>query len=150
TFYNLPPRIVASFGLPSGQPVPGHVRARQDVTLWQEQSLSLIFQIARGQFIASWSLSEHHFYDPLGRVLYQGDGTRRSATAVAATVITTVAGTGVPGYSGDGGQATQARLNGPATVITAADGSIYIADTSNHCIRRVTPDGLITRIAGLC
>lgn len=40
-FYNLPPSLGASFGIPSGQPVPGNVRARQDITLWQEQVIRL-------------------------------------------------------------------------------------------------------------
>ena len=63
-------------------------------------------------------------------------------------MIRTIAGTGVSGYSGDGGPATAAKLNLPSDVAVGADGSFYIADTMNSRVRRVTPDGIITTIAG--
>jgi DNA-binding beta-propeller fold protein YncE len=73
-------------------------------------------------------------------------------SAVAAldksSVIATVAGTGTPGLSGDGGLATQAQLDRPRDADVGPDGSIYIADTFNHVIRRVAPDGTITTFAG--
>lgn len=62
--------------------------------------------------------------------------------------ITTVAGTGVCGFSGDGGSATQAQLKGPAGLATDGMGNLYIADLGNHVIRKVTPFGTITTIAG--
>ena len=65
-------------------------------------------------------------------------------------IITTVAGTGEAGYSGDGGPATGAKLQGPTDVAVDADGALYVADRSNSCIRRVAPDGTIDTIAGQC
>lgn len=65
-------------------------------------------------------------------------------------VITTVAGNGQPGYSGDGGPALQAMLNGPTDVDVAMDGTIYIADRANSCVRAVAPDGTISTVAGQC
>ena len=65
-------------------------------------------------------------------------------------IITTIAGTGIKGYSGDGGLATEAMLNGPRDVKVSLDGTIYIADTENHCIRKVDPIGIITTFAGRC
>jgi len=62
--------------------------------------------------------------------------------------ITTVAGTGAPGFSGDGGPATQAELRHPFSVSVAADGTLYIADTDSHRIRRVGTDGIITTAVG--
>src|SRR5436305_894902 len=62
--------------------------------------------------------------------------------------ITTVAGTGVHGFAGDGGAATGALLNTPTAVIVDAAGNIYIADTSNHRIRKVGTDGNISTFAG--
>jgi RHS repeat-associated protein len=62
--------------------------------------------------------------------------------------MTTVAGRGFFGYSGDGGPANQAALNGPIGVAVGPDGSLYIADTGNHRIRRVGPNGIITTVAG--
>jgi RHS repeat-associated protein len=63
-------------------------------------------------------------------------------------IISTVAGSGVNGFSGDGGPATQARLRFPKSVAVASDGTLYIADSGNNRIRRVSPDGIITTIAG--
>ena len=54
------------------------------------------------------------------------------------------------GYSGDGGPATEAMLNTPSDVAVAGDGTIYIADTDNSCIRVVKPDGIIETFAGIC
>lgn len=62
--------------------------------------------------------------------------------------ITTVAGTGDPGDSGDRGLATQAMLNSPAAVSADAAGNLYIADTGNHRVRKVTPGGVILPVAG--
>jgi TIR domain/SMP-30/Gluconolactonase/LRE-like region len=64
--------------------------------------------------------------------------------------ITTVAGTGVAGFSGDGGPATEARLSWPSGIAVALDpdGTLHIADTNNNRIRRVDTDGTITTVAG--
>ena len=62
--------------------------------------------------------------------------------------ITTVAGNGKPGYTGDGGQATQASLNFPSNVDFDAAGNMYIADTRNGVIRIVAPNGIINTFAG--
>ena len=62
--------------------------------------------------------------------------------------ITTVAGTGTAAFSGDGSPATAARLSSPAGVAPTADGGFLIADTNNHRIRRVSPAGTITTVAG--
>jgi outer membrane protein assembly factor BamB len=63
--------------------------------------------------------------------------------------IRTVAGTGKPGSSGDGGPARQATLNGPKHLCVDADGNILIADAENHLIRKYLPaDGKMIRIAG--
>ena len=63
-------------------------------------------------------------------------------------IITTVAGTGTWGYSGDGMPATQAQLYKPYGVAVGPDGSLYIADTGNNRIRRVGPDEVISTVAG--
>ncbi|MFI5096581.1 MAG: NHL repeat-containing protein [Candidatus Acidiferrales bacterium] len=62
--------------------------------------------------------------------------------------IYTVAGTGVSGYTGDGGPAQSAELNSPYGVSIDALGNIYIADTGNRVIRKVDSSGKITTIAG--
>jgi RHS repeat-associated protein len=63
-------------------------------------------------------------------------------------IITTVAGTGVRGYYGDGYLATKAALSVPKGIALDADGTLYIADAFNHRIRRVGVDGIITTVAG--
>ena len=60
-----------------------------------------------------------------------------------------LAGTGAKGYAGDGGPARTATWNGPKGIAYAPDGSLYIADTENHVIRRVSlRDGIVTTVAG--
>jgi hypothetical protein len=66
-----------------------------------------------------------------------------------ADVIRRIAGNGAQGFSGDGGAAKEAFLNGPKGLCLAPDGSIYLADTENHVIRRIDPKtGKITLAAG--
>ncbi|MDY6992011.1 MAG: NHL repeat-containing protein [Pseudomonadota bacterium] len=63
-------------------------------------------------------------------------------------MMTTVAGNGLEGYSGDGALATQAQLNRPQDVAVDEQGQLYIADTHNHCIRKIDSQGMITTIVG--
>ena len=62
--------------------------------------------------------------------------------------ISTVAGTGKPGFSGDGGPALSAQLSSPGKLAFDADGNLYIVDGSNLRVRKVTPQGIITTVAG--
>jgi len=176
------------------------IRALQEVTLWTTWQTTVCRFDALQQGLGGWGLNVLHTYDPSGRVLYLGDGTRRSADAVTPAVITTVAGggsssaDGIPatqaalgrpnriavgpdgslyfaegnrvrrvgpdgiistvagsgssGFAGDGGPATQALLASPTGVALGPDGSLYIGDNGNHRIRRVTPDGIISTVAG--
>jgi len=83
--------------------------------------------------------------------LYIADTGNHAIREVNATtgLISTVTGTGLPGYSGDHGQAIDAKLNGPSDVNVGPDGSLYIADTANQRVRMVTAvTGVITTIAG--
>lgn len=62
--------------------------------------------------------------------------------------IDTIAGTGQPGYSGDGGPATEAQFDTPSDVAIGPNGTIYVADTMNHVVRVIRPDGTIRTLAG--
>jgi hypothetical protein len=62
--------------------------------------------------------------------------------------IETIAGTGRPGYSGDGGPALEAKLSGPYDIVMANDGTIYLADSGNDAIRKIDTDGMIATVAG--
>ena len=66
----------------------------------------------------------------------------------AARQIATFAGTGEKGYAGDGGPATQARLNNPFGIAKGPGGALYVCDTGNHVIRRIATNGTITTVAG--
>ncbi|MFA9271710.1 MAG: NHL repeat-containing protein [Baekduiaceae bacterium] len=83
-----------------------------------------------------------------GSVLIADSNSTRLRRVSPAGVISTVAGTGASGYSGDGGPATSAQLSYPSSVAVAPDGSIVFVDAFNRCVRRVGPDGIITTIAG--
>ena len=62
--------------------------------------------------------------------------------------LTVVAGNGIQGFSGDGGPATNASLSSPEDVAVDAAGKVFIADTLNRRIRQVSPDGIISTVAG--
>ena len=81
--------------------------------------------------------------------LYIADSNNaRVASYVPPSVFNNVAGNNVAGFSGDGGQARFAQLNKPAGIAMDAAGNIFLADTNNSRIRKITTDGVITTIAG--
>jgi RHS repeat-associated protein len=133
----------------NGVPITGDA-SRKEITLHQIQRAPIGTFDYRPQALGGWSLSVHHVYDPIGRVLYQGDGTRRNVQSVNA-VIDTVAGTGQlpsPSCSNNSVDAKTACLDAPFGIVTAPDGTYYFTDTNQHRIFRVTPDGTINVIAG--
>ena len=69
-------------------------------------------------------------------------------SAVGAQTVSTFAGTGAKGFSGDGGPADKAQLNNPFAVARGPDGFIYMCDVDNHRVRRVAKDGTISTFAG--
>lgn len=84
-----------------------------------------------------------------GGNLYIADHAGSCIRKVAPSgTISTVAGTGMRGYSGDGGPGAAAMLYDPADVELDAAGNLYISDFGNHRLRRLTPNGTITTIAG--
>ena len=86
--------------------------------------------------------------DGSGNLYIADRGNNRIRKVNTAGVITTFAGTGTSGNSGDGGPATAARLNEPYGVAADGAGNIYIADYSNNRIRKVDTAGMITTFAG--
>ena len=82
-----------------------------------------------------------------GGAVYIADSFHNLVRKVVNGVITTVAGTGSPGYTGDNGAATSATLNSPWGLAMDAAGNLYIADAGNSAIRKVS-GGVITTIAG--
>ena len=87
--------------------------------------------------------------DISGNVYIADTGNNKIRKVNSAGIITTFAGTGTVGSSGDTGKATSATLNNPKKVSVDASGlNVYIADTSNNKIRKVNSAGIITTIAG--
>ena len=66
----------------------------------------------------------------------------------SAGIVSTIAGNGELGYSGDGGPATSASLSFARAVVESANGDIFFSDTSNHIVRRIDANGVITTYAG--
>lgn len=85
---------------------------------------------------------------PGGGFLFADHTNHRVRRVAPDGTISTFAGNGVDGFSGDGGAATAAQLSFPFDVARMADGSILIADHNNSVVRRVTPNGAIARFAG--
>ncbi len=86
--------------------------------------------------------------DAGGNLFIADTGNHRIRRVDRAGVITTVAGTGLPGFSGDGGEARAAALNSPTGVAVDAAGNLFIVDSQNGRIRKVDGAGRITTIAG--
>lgn len=84
-----------------------------------------------------------------GGDLVVADARNNRVRRIAADgTITTVAGNGTEGFRGDGGSAAEAELDFPAGLAVDGAGNLYIADTNNHRVRKVTRDGTITTVAG--
>jgi uncharacterized protein (TIGR03437 family) len=86
--------------------------------------------------------------DLFGNLFIADQNNNRVRRVDSKGIITTVAGNGNAGFSGDGGPATQASLNSPTGVCTDASGDLFIADVGNFRIRKVDTSGNITTIAG--
>ena len=107
-------------------------------------------------FVDNVPATDAEFGTPTGVVVdragnvYISDNNNHCIRKVDATtgIITTVAGTGFAGYSGDGGPATNAQLNHPYDVAVDGLGNLYISDGDNYCIRMVDALGNISTVAG--
>jgi trimeric autotransporter adhesin len=80
--------------------------------------------------------------------LYISDSGNNRIRVVRGGLITTIAGSGRAGFSGDGKPATAAELNTPQKIAIAKDGSIFIADRANHRVRKIDTRGIIATVAG--
>ena len=86
--------------------------------------------------------------DRWGNLYLSDTDNHRIDLISAGGTIGTLAGTGVAGFSGDGGQAAAAQLNLPYGLAADLAGYLYVADLGNDRVRRIGPDGVITTVAG--
>ena len=156
--YLLAPEQAASFGLtcpgspsttgtsPCWLAPPIGFSGGREVTLLTtyETTIGGVDEFAKG--LGGWTPTIQHMYDRVGRILYEGNGRRRNADLLGGTQV--LAGTGVFGFSGDGGPATAATFNLITDIKAAPDGSVYIADRGNRRIRRIDKSGIISTFAG--
>jgi sugar lactone lactonase YvrE len=87
-------------------------------------------------------------FDPAGNLYFAETGSHVIRKFTPAGVLTTVAGTGVQGFSGDGGLAIAATLDSPQGLALDSSNNLYIADTNNHRVRRIAANGMIATVAG--
>jgi RHS repeat-associated protein len=126
---------------------------------WQHIASTIGGWDAKALGLGGFTLSNHNTYDPVGQVLYQGDGVTRAAKRIP-EVITTAAGrgsnhlqnmgnrVGFGDFSGDGGPAVNAQFFAPSDVSVGPDGSIFVADQWNGRYRKIAPNGIITTVSG--
>jgi trimeric autotransporter adhesin len=86
--------------------------------------------------------------DASGNLYIADENDNRIRKVNPAGIISTYAGTGIPGYSGDRGQAASAALNFPTGIALDSAGNMYVADEGNNVVRRIAVDGTINTIAG--
>ena len=98
--------------------------------------------------LATFNSPTHALRDDAGNLFVADERSHRIRRIDLDGVIHPFAGTGEPGYAGDGGPALDAQLRDPYAMALDSRGHLYIADTNNHVVRRVDPDGRITTVAG--
>ena len=86
--------------------------------------------------------------DAAGNVYIADTGNNRVRVISTQGVISTLAGTGTAGYSGDNGPAASAQLNQPSGLAVDATGNLYVADFGNSRVRKISIHGVITTVAG--
>lgn len=97
---------------------------------------------------ASFQLPVGMVQDSSGNTYVTDEGGQRIRKITSAGVISTYAGTGIAGFSGDGGPASSAQMNAPLSITRDASGDLVFADAANNRVRRITPAGIISTIAG--
>ena len=123
------------------------IPSRQDFIYWRRNDLVVLRSImASGTIGEGWTLSRHHQMSLSDlNTIQRGDGFPAHSNA---RIVSTVAGTGEYGFSGDGGSATQASLKTVSFLTIHPSGDLYFADYLNSRIRKIDREGIITTVAG--
>jgi len=117
---------------------------------WAKSDLYPYPEIGDGQLATSviLTLVDGIVVDSEGNIYLSHRSKNRIRKIDKNGIITTIAGNGEAGFSGDGGPAIAASLNSPAGLAFDNEGNLFIADRNNHRIRKVTQSGIITTVAG--
>jgi sugar lactone lactonase YvrE len=87
-------------------------------------------------------------FDSAGNMYIADTWNNRVRKVTTGGIISTFAGTGLPGFSGNGGAATSAKLNEPTSVAADSHGNVFVMDSENSVVRKITPGGVISTYAG--
>jgi DNA-binding beta-propeller fold protein YncE len=87
-------------------------------------------------------------FDSAGNLYITEGYSARVRKVTPAGTVTFIAGTGIPGFGGDGGPATSAQLQNPFDIAIDTGGNLFIADAGNSRIRKISADGMISTVAG--
>lgn len=96
------------------------------------------------QFLVPFGIAK----DAAGNIYIADTDNNRIRRVDTSGIVTTIAGSGTDGFAGDGGPATAASLSQPRQLALDSNGNLYLADTGNNRIRKITPAGVISTIAG--
>ena len=139
--YKTPSTFASSFATFGGAPLSGN-RARSEISSSQEWEGTIGGYDQPPAALGGWAIDAHHTYDPRARALLFGSGGRSSADGAAYDVISTAYGPSAAGPK------TVLDLDYPRSIAEAADGSVLVADTGHHVVRRIDRDGTATVVAG--
>ncbi|HRI71559.1 MAG TPA: hypothetical protein PK156_45310, partial [Polyangium sp.] len=134
--YGAPPPTTQSFGAPSYTIMPG-VASRSKATRWKRWQMTVGAFSAESLGLGGFTLDRHHVYDPNGRVLYRGDGSRVSARVTPTMLDLVASSLNIP-----------ANRWSPKSIVVMPDGEIVFTDSLTCTIRRLHGNGTQTTIAG--
>jgi len=140
-----------SWGLARGNPFAAVAAGRGFADIFRDYEVAIGAWDGRANGLGGWSLSAHHAYDPLAKVLYLGNGERRREIDALGPIIDTAAGNGNVGTPVDGGIAKEQPLwmQFQIPLVPAPDGSVYFVNTTpSHKVFRWDPDGTLHHVAG--
>src|SRR6266516_424050 len=156
--YAAPANATDAFGLPCAPTGTGsacsiianaQTGARAERTLVQEIVTSIGTLDATALGLGGFTLDVQNVYDPVGQVMYKGDGTRRAAAALPPGIKTVIGNGNAAGCNlAEGQSALKACMGQVGGMAFGPDGTVYFSDFFTQRVRRVTPDGIITTVAG--
>lgn len=143
--YGAVPTRVVTFGASSssgGIPMTtvSLTGTRQDpnIIFWKHHHKQLQVWDASALGFGGWTINAHHAYDPVGNVIYQGDGTHRKVDTTGGGVVSLVAGGVVaPGASPDGTAAASAAFRNIQSLAVGRDGEVFAAIPVSHVVRKI-------------